>query len=450
MPSLISLDIETTGLDPNQDAIIEIGAVRFNEKRIEAEYSQLINPRRPVSQFITNLTGISNTMLMNQPYLVDLLPEVLSFIGDATIVGHNVGFDLSFFHKLGALRTNPTIDTYELASVLLPKAARYNLAALAQALGVVQANAHRALDDARATHGVYRRLMEVLESLPIELVAEILRLSKGLNWGGELPFRTVLKNMAQKGIKARKLSKNTEGEIFLPGQERRDLHLKPLEPNKNLQALDVEALASILQPGGEFASHFPAFEHRSQQVQVLKAIAEAFNHSDHLMVEAGTGIGKSLAYLIPAADWAIKNGERVVISTNTIALQDQLISKDIPDLTQALGLNLHAAVLKGRGNYLCPRRLNAMRRRGPETVDELRVLAKILVWRESSQSDDRSEINLNGPVERLVWSRLSAEDENCKLELCLKREGGRCPFYKARMAAEGGAHSYRQPRTFAG
>ncbi len=125
-----------------------------------------------------------------------------------------------------------------------------------------------------------------------------------------------------------------------------------------------------------------------------------------------------------------------MISTNTIALQDQLIEKDIPDLIKALDIDLKASVLKGRNNYLCPRRLKLMRRRGPENVDELRVLGKVLVWLQTSTSGDRREINLNGQAERMVWSRLSAEDEGCKLETCLKSTGGACPFYKARMAAE--------------
>ena len=83
------------------------------------------------------------------------------------------------------------------------------------------------------------------------------------------------------------------------------------------------------------------------------------------MVEAGTGVGKSLAYLVPAALFALKNNTRVLISTNTINLQDQLIKKDIPDLCAALGLDLRASVLKGRSNYLCPRRLDLFRHRGP-------------------------------------------------------------------------------------
>ena len=107
------------------------------------------------------------------------------------------------------------------------------------------------------------------------------------------------------------------------------------------------------------------------------------------LTEAGTGVGKSFAYLIPAALWALQNGLRVIVSTNTINLQDQLINKDIPDLQAALDLDLRATILKGRNNYLCPRRMEAMRRRGPETPNEMRVFAKILVWLQGSGTGDR-------------------------------------------------------------
>ena len=167
---------------------------------------------------------------------------------------------------------------------------------------------------------------------------------------------------------------------------------------------------------------------------MLRAVTQALSQGHHLMVEAGTGTGKSMAYLIPAALWAIQNGLRVVISTNTINLQDQLINKDVPDLRAALGIELNAAIMKGRSNYLCPRRLENLRRRGVETPDELRVLAKVLVWLQTTQTGDRTEINLNGPTEREVWLKLSSEDEGCTTENCLKR-GGVCPFYRARQAA---------------
>ena len=154
-----------------------------------------------------------------------------------------------------------------------------------------------------------------------------------------------------------------------------------------------------------------------------------------MLVEAGTGTGKSFAYLVPAAMWALKTNTRVVISTNTINLQDQLINKDIPDMREALGVDLRATVLKGRSNYLCPRRLEMMRQRGPETAEEMRVLGKVLVWLNEGGTGDRNEINLNQSPEWDVWMHISAEDEGCKSETCMSRTGGDCPFYRSRQAA---------------
>ncbi|HEY4722397.1 MAG TPA: hypothetical protein VII92_11145, partial [Anaerolineae bacterium] len=153
-------------------------------------------------------------------------------------------------------------------------------------------------------------------------------------------------------------------------------------------------------------------------------------------VEAGTGVGKSFAYLVPAALFAAQNNTRVVVSTNTINLQDQLIKKDIPDLQAALNLDVRAAVMKGRVNYLCPRKFEYMRQRGPTTNDEMRVLSKVLVWQLENTSGDRNEINLTGPTERDVWARLSAEDDACISETCLGRMGGVCPFHRAKQASQ--------------
>jgi intein/homing endonuclease len=124
-------------------------------------------------------------------------------------------------------------------------------------------------------------------------------------------------------------------------------------------------------------------------------------------------VHNSFAYLVPAALFALQNNTRVVVSTNTINLQDQLIQRDLPNLSQALDLDFRFAVLKGRSNYLCPRRLENLRHYGPRTKDEMRVLAKVMVWQLNNQSGDRSELNLTGPTEREVWVRVSAEDDAC-------------------------------------
>ncbi|MEN6524414.1 MAG: 3'-5' exonuclease, partial [Anaerolineaceae bacterium] len=155
MTSIVALDVETTGLDPQKDAIIEIGAVRFNGKRIEERFSQLINPGRPIPSLITQLTGITNDMVRNQPTMGAIIHSLVDFIGDSPILGHRIQFDLGFLKKWQKFPYNPVIDTYELASVLMPTASRYGLASLCQQLGIFSTEPfHRAFNDAEMTSQV--------------------------------------------------------------------------------------------------------------------------------------------------------------------------------------------------------------------------------------------------------------------------------------------------------
>ncbi len=432
MPTIVALDIETTGLDSHRDAIIEIGAVRFSDTRVEGEWSALINPGRPIPSFITQLTGISNDMVRNAQPLKAVINEFADFVGDVPVLGHNVRFDLSFLQQSKILLENAVIDTYELASVLLPTASRYNLGALGQRMGVLLPATHRALDDARVTYGIFMQLEKMCNSLPTGMIAEFVRLSDIFDWGASWIFSQILHERMRQPVAARQASRVEQKPQRMP----RAAFLPPLQPASQTNPLNEDEVASILEYSGPFSRYFSQFEYRSQQVEMLRAVTRAFSNHHHLLVEAGTGTGKSFAYLVPAALWAFQNNARVVISTNTINLQDQLVKKDIPDLCQALDLELRSAVLKGRSNYLCPRRLEALRQRGPDTVDEMRVLAKILVWTMQSDSGDRGEINLNGPAERDIWARLSADDEGCKAETCQTRISGGCPFYRARQVAQ--------------
>ncbi|MHC1784611.1 MAG: helicase C-terminal domain-containing protein [Anaerolineaceae bacterium] len=430
---IVALDIETTGLNPQTDAVIEIGAVRFNGQRVIGEWNSLINPGKPIPVFISQLTGITNEMIRNEPDFAEIQSGLVNFIGQAPILGHNVRFDLSFLQRRGLFSDNEVLDTYELASVLLPSATRYNLGALKDALRIPNLGWHRALVDAQTTRHIFLRLAENAESLPFDLINEIVKLSETLEWDGGLFFQQVLRAKLKQGIQPAKTKAGLQSLVFnLPTTRL----FSSLEPNDTLEKLDIDEVSSTLELGGPFSKYFKQYEHRPQQVEMLRTITDALSESKHLLVEAGTGTGKSFAYLVPSAYWAIKNNTRVLISTNTINLQDQLIKKDIPDLCAALNLDIRAAVLKGRSNYLCPRRLASLRQRGPETVEELRVLAKILVWLQESTSGDRNEINLNGPQEREVWFHLSAEDENCRMDVCMDRLGGACPFFYAKQAAQ--------------
>jgi ATP-dependent DNA helicase DinG len=430
MDTLVALDLETTGLDPQRDAIIEIGAVRFRGDHSGEEWSTLVNPGRPIPPFVQQLTGISDEMVSKAPRLSQVLGDLESFVGLAPIVGHNLAFDLSFLQRKGLFRFNQILDTLDLASVLLPSASRYSLRALVGQLNipVEEAGLHRALADAQATRMVFQRLARLVEELPFPLIEEIARLGEEIEWGAGPLFDEALQKRGEDSGAVGQAWKAP----FLPPSE----SPQPLIPSQEITPLDALEVAAIAEPRGALSQHFPHYENRPQQVTMMQYVTEALSKSKHLLVEAGTGIGKSLAYLIPAFLWASQNGRRVVISTNTINLQDQLIHKDIPDLQEALQADYRAAILKGKANYLCPRRLEAWRRMGPQSAGEMRLLAKVLVWLYQGGTGDRGEINLGSREEAAGWTRLSADSPQCVLETCQAQCGGACPYYKAHMAAE--------------
>ncbi|MCX6039135.1 MAG: exonuclease domain-containing protein [Chloroflexi bacterium] len=337
MIPIVALDLETTGLDSQTDAIIEIGAVRFEGNRIEDEFTTLINPGRHIPEFITGLTGISDEMVRQAPHIRDALEELAAFIGNAPILGHNIQFDLSFFKKFKLFELNENIDTYELAAVLMPSASRYNLGALGQQLGIPLPATHRALDDARVTAAAFQRLYAQAMEMPIDLLAEIVRHSEPIQWDGAWAFNQALRSRAHTSVQAKRvLGEQVRGPLFEAKEEKHKT--PPLQVPKEPVPIDPEESASVLEHGGPFSRFFESYEYRPEQVEMLRAVANALSNGHHLMVEAGTGVGKSLAYLVPAALFALQNNTRVVISTNTINLQDQLIKKDIPDLCAALGL----------------------------------------------------------------------------------------------------------------
>ncbi|MEE9217317.1 MAG: helicase C-terminal domain-containing protein [Anaerolineales bacterium] len=432
MQTLISLDIETTGLDPITDAIIEIGAVRFRNSRQEAEWSQLVNPGKPLSRFITQLTGISDEMLSGAPRINEVLQSLDGFVGDEPIVGHRIDFDLSFLRRKGLFDANQPLDTYDLAAVVLPNAGRYGLGALANHLKVPLTNAHRALDDAKTTMQVFQRLYEHVMELPYPLLKVLSEMAEPIDWSAGWVFEAALDERTEAGELAPENGRLEFASFASP--PRSEGALTPLDQPSDL---NIEELTALIEPGGELSKSIEGYEHRTQQVQMLKAVSEALSESRHLLVEAGTGTGKSMAYLIPSLEWAAATGNRVLVSTNTINLQDQLVHKDVPDLKEALDKDYKIAVLKGRRNYLCPRRLSAMARLGPRTPEEARVLAKVLVWLVRGGTGDVSEINIRGPVEAAIWSRLSSDYEDCSMEACYQHTGGTCPYYRSRREAEG-------------
>lgn len=408
----VAIDLETTGLSDRQDAIIEVGAVRFTAERTLDEFQTFVNPRRKLTPFIRSLTGIAQKQVDDAPPFSAVAPEFERFIRGATPVLHNAPFDLGFLRRNGIEVTPRVCDTWELAYLARPSAGSYALEELVYLLGIESETSHRALADARAVRDVLLALLPELARLAPALLDEFRRLSSLSGWDVETlldaaeelaPPRPALSAPgAIGGIDTRELST-------------RLARTKAIQPEDATYTLDADVISSALSDGSGFAGRVPNFEERSEQRRMATAVAQKINAGGQLMVEAGTGVGKSLAYLLPAALHAVNNGSRVVVSTATIALQEQLISKDLPMVKAALAAidpgaaeNLRYTALKGRANYLCYKRWNQARR--GEDVDEgaARVIAKTLGWLPDTQTGDRGEINLGHRRAAASWDRLSA------------------------------------------
>ncbi len=425
----VSLDLETTGLDPVNDEIIEIGAVKFDLNGVIDTYHSMAKPSRPVPYRIQILTGITDRDLQNAPKLPVALNELVAFLGNSTIIGQNIGFDLAFLAENDVTPRGQVYDVFELATIVMPAMPDYRLTTLAAELGVSSVQYHRALHDATAAKDVFLALLDKLRSFAPSILAELDHVGLGVDWPVGRLFRAV--------------SEEKLGNVFsITGEPALKIYELSKEKEERLRSkpkremLDVKRLVAMLGEDGEVAKAMTGFEHRKEQQEMMKAVAEAMNKSGRLVVEAGTGTGKSIAYLLPAIFFASSNCLPVVVSTNTISLQEQLVGKDIPDLEKALGeLKFRYVQLKGRGNYLCMRRWNLHRRVRSLTREEASFMARVLIWLAQTESGDRSELSLRRE-EQSLWGRLSAQSESCLGPQCPYQRRGHCYLYRARRRAE--------------
>jgi ATP-dependent DNA helicase DinG len=192
---------------------------------------------------------------------------------------------------------------------------------------------------------------------------------------------------------------------------------------------------SILGPGGCVARKLAAYEHRTEQLQMAQAVTRAIEGTGHLVVEAGTGVGKSFAYLVPAIQAAVRLKKKVVVSTHTIALQEQLLNKDIPFLRSVMKDEFTAVLVKGRSNYISLRRLKgAVERQNAifERPEEHDQLATVRMW--SNRTTDGSRSDLNFRPLPAVWEAVQSEDGNCLGRKCPSYS--ECFFYRARRRAQ--------------
>ena len=175
----IVFDIETTGFSSIKDAIIEIGAVKVTDGKITDRFSTFVNPKRPIPFEITNLTSITDEMVMDSPTIDVVLPQFLEFAGDGVLVAHNAGFDVGFIEQncrsLGLSDEFVYLDTVALARVLLPTLSKYKLNIVAKALNISLENHHRAVDDAEATAEIFVKFTEMLKKDQVGTLKEVNR-----------------------------------------------------------------------------------------------------------------------------------------------------------------------------------------------------------------------------------------------------------------------------------
>ena len=429
LTSFVSLDLETTGMDNNYDQIIEVGLVRVDQGILTAEYQTLVKTEHSLPVKIKRLTGITDAQLKNAPDLSEVLPNILEFMTDQPIIGHNISFDLGFLTTaLGKPPENKTFDTLELARLVLPASPRHRLADLCQHLDIKLDGSHRALADAKATAQLALKLQEKMTCLDPGVLVYL----KNILRGSGSPWLTILAALIKKKtITFSDLSLSpiplAIKRIITPQQQ-----LRPNSPP--LQMLNPDLVASLFEPDGKLAAGTEYYEYRPQQAQMARQIALAFNDHKFLLLEAGTGTGKSMAYLVPALLWASQNNSRVIISTHTINLQEQLWHKDIPQLLSILDVPVKTALVKGRQNYLCLRHWeSAVTGTDSLPVGEAAFLAAMLVWLTETGTGDRAELNLK-PGDWEYWHRLSSDSDNCWGNLCPWHQT--CYVNRARRNAE--------------
>lgn len=422
----VALDLETTGLDADRERIIQVGAVKFQADRVIDTFDTFVNPGRPIPDFIQRLTGIRPEQVSRAPAFTSVSHDLATFIGSHPVIGHNIAFDLRFLDTEGLNLTNTSYDTWDLAAFLLPRNPEYNLVYLARQFGLTHRNAHQAIDDADATRQLFLALLTQAAELDPALLAYVRSLAPRSRWSITGLLAGLEEQAGATGADGRRDAPAVFG--------RNGLNLDYLatrlgRPERRryddeLQHLDEVPIVQLLGAAGPFARNFSKFEQRQEQTEMLAAVARTIYQGGHLIVEGGTGVGKSMAYLLPAALYAASRNRRVVISTNTINLQEQLINKDIPDLIKVLeetgvvepGL-IKATLLKGRANYLCLHRWNYLSRSENLSADDTRLLSKTAVWLQDTAAGDRGELTLSGR-DAWNWNRVSAG------------ERGRCPNFQ--------------------
>ena len=433
LDEFISFDLETTGLNPDKDKITEIAACRFINGEFTEEFTTLINPGIPIPKNITALTGITNKMVEDAPSINDALPDFMKFIGSTPLVAQNINFDYNFINKNlqgsnSPFSEIPLYDTLSLARGFIYFYNSFSLGSLCDYYGIKIENAHRASADALCTGKLFVYLLQEALSKPLTLIQRI----ENLFSNSEVYNSKLFTNIIKASVRLNSID---------------GLMSSPVEHNISDNTFEFTGSSNIAIPespkewfaeGGAVSVNWSGYEKRSSQTELINDTYEAFTEGQILAAEAGTGLGKSLAYLASGFLAAKQKQTALVVSTYTKNLQNQLFTGDIPKLSKAIDQNLSAVIYKGRYNYICRTRFERLLANHNHLMKphEYENLLPLMVWEWETKSGDINECNgfqLNR--QKRIWSLVRSERGYCSSKRCKKYDG--CFLGKVRVKVDG-------------
>lgn len=472
--NVVVIDTETTGVSFKKDELTQIAAARLIDGEPAEWFVTFVNPGIPIPEEITHLTNISDDDVADAPTPEEALTQLVEFVGDAKLVAHNAAFDRHFVtaHPQGyALLENEWIDSLQLSRIALPRMKSHRLIDLVKAFGA-PLSTHRADDDVLATCALYKILLAGVDAIPNPLLQTIATFVNEDAW----PFGKIFKAFAKRKHVEHESSSLTDeeramGRVVLPEQfslaECRKERIKDVKivkhrdaatmyPPKMIERLREAGATVRSESGGEPAvMSFPSvkdmedafdakglvgsiyddYETREEQLAMAVAIRDAFEDSTNLMVEAGTGTGKSMAYLVPCVETALRNDICVGVATKTNALLDQLVYKELPALADAIDeKELSFVALKGFTHYPCLYRINRILRNGPgmrsfagEELSQAPSFAALLSFIQQTEYDDIDSLKID-------YRALPKQAITTNSGDCLRR---RCPFYGTKCFVHG-------------
>jgi ATP-dependent DNA helicase DinG len=391
-PEVCVLDVETTGYDPAHDHLIEVAGAIMRGPEVLDRFSALVDPRVAIPVEITKLTGITTEMVAGALSPEAAVAALAEFAGGRDLVAHNAAFDRGFLEAVAGRHafTGAWIDTVLLARLGLPRMRSHRLSDLVGAFIPEEVAAfHRAPEDVEALCRVWRIALTGIADLDPGLLGRIANLAPQAAW----PEREWLALIAGAH----------PGALY----DLKELRRRRVAADRAETLADADDVECACPPAHEVTAEFSAdglagrmyagYEQRAEQVEMAAAVLDAFDTSTNLAVEAGTGVGKSMAYLVPAALFALGNRVGVGVATKTNALMDQLVHHELPRLREALGEDLRYCALKGYDHYVCLRKLERFAAELDDTAEEcsIELAATLLAWAGQSAWGDLDSVNLH-------------------------------------------------------